>query len=182
MDKSFYPGLDPLVVNGAAADASAVAVRNDGMVLVGGDFDTVDGQFRHHLAGLLGRPAADCPVVNVLAQTPLVIASNGSGSLEQDGKLVAKVKAPVTTALGLSYSVSGKGTSWVAPGTFSPGTVTIPVGARKAKLRVQPSPYAYYGLGNGKNLKFQVEAGRGYVVGSGDTAKLRIVVGNAAAN
>lgn len=175
VDKSFYPGLDPLAVNGATASASTVAVGADGRLLIGGDFDTVDGQFRHHLAGLLGSPSADCPVVNVRAQTALVIAANGSGSGEQGGKLVAAVKAPLTSALSVNYSASGKGTSWVASGTFSPGALPLPAGARKAKLRVPPSPFAIYGIGSGKNLKFQLEAGRGYVVGSSDTAKLRIV-------
>ena len=78
------------------------------------DFDTVDGQFRHHLVGLLGSPSPDCPVVNVRAQVPLVIAARGASSSEQNGKLILTVGVPVTTALNVNYLASGKGTSWPA--------------------------------------------------------------------
>lgn len=180
MDKSFYSGLDPLAAGGAEASISAVAVRAVGTVLVGGDFDTVDGQFSHHLAGLLGSPRADCPVVNVRAQTPQVIVAGGSGSSVQDGKLVLKIAARAASALSVDYSVSGPGAAWVAPGTFSAGALTIPANGRKAKLRVPPGVAAIYAVGHGKNIKFRVEAGRGYVVGASDTAKLRIEIDDAA--
>lgn len=176
-DKSFYPGLDPLATYGTAPGVTAVAVGANGTVLVGGTFDTVDGQFRHHLAGLLGSPAASCPVVSVRAAVPLVVAGDGGGSATQDGKLILTVPTSTTTALNVNYSASGQGTSWVATGTLSGGMLTIPAGARKGKLRVAPASYASYGVGDGKNIRFQVEAGRGYVPGTSNAAKLRIVAG-----
>lgn len=174
VDKSFYPGLDPLAASGYASKVTALALGSSGAIIVGGDFDTVDDQFRHHLAGLLGVPDTDCPEVNATALIPLAVAGNSSAGAAQNGKFMLSVDQTLTTPLQVHYAVAGKGLSLVENSGFSTGTLVIPAGKRKAKLKVRPYQYVSTGP-NGKSVKLSVEAGRGYVVGGSSSASVRVI-------
>ena len=177
VDKTFYPGLDPLAASGNAAAVTAMALCPNGSVVVGGNFDAVDGTLREHLAGLLGAPTVDCPVINVAAKVPFVVVpglySNATG---QPGAFQLQASQQAPAALTVHYSTSGKGISLVDSDTFSTGTLLIKAGKRKTKLVVTPNSLVpYYNIGRGENLKLTLEAGRGYTVGEQDNAKVRFV-------
>ena len=177
VDKTFYPGLDPLSASGVAPTETALALRPDGSVAVGGTFDAVDGALREHLAGLRGSPSADCPLVSVLAKVPTAVVPGVASAAitEQAGAFQIKVNPPSTLALTVHYSLSGAGTSLATSDLTNSTSIVIRDGKRKAKLLVMPNSAAAYGVGQGKNLKVELEAGRGYAVQRPDSAKVRFV-------
>ena len=105
------------------------------------------------------------PSVSLLVKTAKV-----SRSSDAVGKVYVQLSSAAAADLTIAYETSGtaiNGTDY----KMLPGSVTVPVGAVKATLKIKPLAGGTGTL----SLKLSVTAGDGYTVGSSAKGKLKIV-------
>lgn len=177
VDKTFYSGLDPLASTGAPPSVTALALRRDGGLVAGGTFDSVDGTLRGHLTGLRGHPSTDCPVISVKVTVPVIIAPGffGDQDATRPGVFQLRGKPAASSALAIRYRLSGKGTRLIDSPAFDEDTLPIQAGKAKARVKVAATPGAVYSAGSGQTFNLDLEPGRGYAVGTQDSARMRVV-------
>jgi uncharacterized delta-60 repeat protein len=123
LDTSFNPGT------GANGSVRTVAVQSDGKVLIGGDFTTINGVVRPHLARLYGVAAAPGPSVNIVRSNAFVIVSWPETGLN------FQLQETTNLALPDSWSLVGQ------PAVTNAGKISVSlptaVGSRFFRLKSQ---------------------------------------------